>query len=115
VTDMTQYAGNESTWLKAADIKGKNVKVVISEVGSISFDAKEDQAAQTKATILFEGKEKGVVLNATNTGVLIQAYGAESADWIGKEIGLNTKSYEGFADGIVIVILDVDFSDEIPF
>ena len=115
MTDMTQYAGNESTWLKAADIAGKNVSVVISEVGSISFDAKEDQAAQTKATIQFEGKDKGVVLNATNTGILIDAYGAESSEWITREIGLSTRSYEGFADGIVIVILDKEFDDAIPF
>ncbi len=113
--DMTKYAGSESDWLKAADIKGKNVSVVISSVGEIHFDAKEGQSAQDKATLKFEGKEKGVVLNATNTNTLIEAYGSDSDGWVGKEIGLNTKEYEGFADGIVVVILDADFSDSIPF
>jgi len=41
-----------------------------------------------KDTIEFKGKDKGVVLNATNTGLLINAYGTESGGWIGKEIGL---------------------------
>ena len=113
--DMTKYAGSESDWLKAADIKGKNVSVVIESVGEIHFDAKEGQAAQEKATLRFVGKDKGVVLNATNTNTLIEAYGPDSDKWIGKEIGLNTKEYEGFADGIVVVILDADYSDDIPF
>ena len=113
--DMTKYAGSESDWLKAADIKGKNVSVVIESVGEIQFDAKEGQSAQEKATLKFAGKDKGVVLNATNTNTLIEAYGAESEGWVGKEIGLNTKEYEGYADGIVVVILDADYSDDIPF
>ena len=113
--DMTKYAGSESDWLKAADIKGKNVSVVIESVGEIHFDAKEGQAAQEKATLKFSGKDKGVVLNANNTKNLIDAYGRLSEKWVGKEIGLNTKEYEGFADGIVVVILDADYSDDIPF
>jgi len=113
--DMTKYAGSESDWLKAADIKGKNVSVVIESVGENQFDAKEGQAAQEKATLRFAGKDKGVVLNATNTNTLIEAYGSDSDKWIGKEIGLNTKEYEGFADGIVVVILDADYDDDIPF
>ena len=113
--DMTKYAGSESDWLKAADIKGKNVSVVIESVGEIKFDAKEGQSAQEKATLKFAGKDKGVVLNATNTNTLIEAYGAESGEWVGKEIGLNTKEYEGYADGIVVVILDAEFDDNIPF
>ena len=115
IVDMTKYAGSESDWLKAADIKGKNVSVVIESVGEIHFDAKEGQSAQDKATLKFAGKDKGVVLNATNTDTLIKAYGSNSDGWIGKEVGLNTKEYEGFADGIVVVILDADYDDDIPF
>ena len=112
---MTKYAGSESDWLKAADIKGKNVKVVIESVGEIHFDATDNQKSQDKGTLQFVGKDKGVVLNATNTNTLIEAYGSESEGWVGKEVGLNTKEYEGFADGIVVVILDKDFDDSIPF
>jgi hypothetical protein len=113
--DMTQFAGSESNWLKAEDIKGKNVKAVIREVSAVHFDAQNDKPAQDKAALKFEGREKGVILNATNTKILINAYGKDSEKWLGKEIGLTTKEYEGFGSGIVVVILDADFDDDIPF
>ena len=113
--DMTQFAGSESNWLKAEDIKGKNVKAVISSVGATHFEANGDKPAQDKAHLKFEGREKGVILNATNTRTLITAYGKDSDKWVGKEIGLTTKDYEGFGSGIVVVILDAEFEDDIPF
>ena len=120
--DMSKFAGSESSWLKAADIQGKNVKVVIKEVGEIHFDAEGDvnstnyKPAHDKATLAFEGREKGLVLNVTNTRALIGAYGPNSNDWIGKEIGLTTKEYKDFgATGIVVTILDTEFDDSIPF
>lgn len=120
--DMQKYAGTESDWLKAKDIEGKNVKVVIREVGEIHFDAEGDvnstsyKPAQDKATLKFEGSDKGMVLNVTNTRVLMAAYGPNSDDWVGKEIGLQTKEYKDFgATGIVVVILDQEFEDTIPF
>ena len=113
--DMTKYASSESDWLKASDIKGKKITVIISEIGEQHFEANEKGAARDRATIKFTGKDKGVALNATNTGVLIDAYGAESGKWVGKEIGLSTKEYEGFGDGIIIVILDAEFEDDISF
>lgn len=113
--DMTQFAGTESQWLKAEDIKGKNVKAVIKEVLSVHFDAQENRPAQDKAALKFEGREKGVILNATNTKTLISAYGKDGDKWIGCEIGLTTKEYEGWGAGIVVVILDAEFEDDIPF
>ena len=112
--NMTQFTGNESNWLKAKDIEGKSVRVVISEVGSVQFEAKNDKPAQHKATIKFKGKDKGVVLNSTNTKALIGAYGEESDNWIGKEIGLTTKDYET-GPGIVVIILDVKYEADVPF
>ena len=113
--DMSAYAGNESAYLKAEDIKGKNVKAVIKEVGIVHFEANGDKPAQDKGALKFEGREKGVVLNATNTKVLIAAYGKDSNKWVGREIGLTTKDYEGFGSGIVVVILDAEFDDDIPW
>jgi len=117
--DMSRFSSSESDHLKAADYLGKNLKAVIKEVGSISFDAAEGRPAQERGTLSFEGKEKILVLNATNNGILCDAYGPDSDDWIGHEIGLSTKEYkqEGFAPGWVVEILDVEkeFSDDIPF
>ena len=114
--DMTQYAGADSDFLKSEQIKGKNPKVVISSVGTHTFPAQDDKPETTKATLSFNGKDKGLVLNATNTKALIAAYGADSEGWVGKEIGLTTKHYDSFGvDGIVVAVLDTPFDDDIPF
>jgi len=114
--DMQQYAGSESQYLKAADLGGANVKVTISGVELVEFDNDGDKT--TKPVLLMRGKEKKLVLNHTNTMEIGVAYGFESDDWVGKEIGLSTKHYPAFGrDGIVVTALgEKQFQDdEIPF
>ena len=116
--DMTQYTGSESKWLKAADFLGSNLKVVISEVTVVNFDATDKAPASTRAALKFQGKEKGLILNPTNTKVLCKAYGKDSGGWPGHEIGLTTAEYDNFQPGWVIKPLDVkeaEFDDDIPF
>ena len=116
--DMSKFAQTDSADLKAADFRGQNLKVVISAVSTRTYPAREDQPEQTKPVLAFEGKEKVLVVNAGNTKVLCDAYGIMDSDWIGHEIGLSTKDYEGFGTGWVITPLDVeapDFDDDIPF
>ena len=118
--NMSQYGTSDGTDLKAVDFIGKNLKVVISGVEIRKYPAKDDQAATEKPALSFEGKEKTLVLNATNTKVLIKAYGEFDTDWIGHEIGLTTADYtdKGFGHGWVVSPLDVepeDFDDSIPF
>ena len=104
--DMTQYSSTESNDLKAADFVGKNLKVKISKVEIRSYPAKENQAASTKGCLHFVGKEKTLVLNKTNTKLLIAAYGKESEGWTGKEVGLSTHETE-MGTGWVVTPLDV--------
>lgn len=118
--DMTKYAQSDSKDLKAADFIGKNLKVVISNVEVRNYPAKDDQPATSKPVLSFEGKEKQLVLNATNTKTLCNAYGKDSDDWINHEIGLTVADYtdRGFGHGWVVKPLDVepeDFDDDIPF
>ena len=118
--NMSKYASSDGTDLKAADFIGKNLKVVISEVTIRKYPAREDQPATEKPVLSFEGKEKQLVLNATNTKTLIKAYGEFSEDWLSHEIGLTTADYtdKGFGHGWVVQPLDVEpeeFSDSIPF
>ena len=115
---MNKYATSDSTDLKAADFLGKNLKVVISEVNIRNYPAKDDKPANEKPVLSFEGKEKVLVLNATNTKTLIKSYGEFSEDWLGHEIGLKTQEYDNFAPGWVVEPLDVepeDFDDACPF
>ena len=116
--DMSKYASSDSKDLKAADFRGKNLKVFIKNVSTRTYPARDDQSEQTKPVLEFEGKEKVLVLNAGNTRILCEAYGPMDSDWLGHEVGLSTKDYEGFGTGWVIQPLDVEgpeFSDEIPF
>jgi len=116
--DMTQYKSEGNTTdLQAKDFVGKSFKLVIARVESQTYDAKEDQPAQTKAVLYFEGKEKRLVLNGTNTGKLCVAYGNDSEGWLGKEVGLSTVDYtaKGFGHGWDVQALDQDFDDSIPF
>ena len=104
------------TDLKAKDFVGKNMKLVIREVDTVTYN--EGAADENSKTVLyFEGKEKRVVVNASNNEILCNAYGPDDAAWVGKEIGLTTKDYskEGFDPGWIISALDVAFEEAIPF
>jgi len=118
--DMTKYSQSDSKDLKAADFIGANLKVKISGVEIRNYEAKDGQQASSKPALAFEGKEKQLVLNATNTKILCDAYGNDSDGWISHEIGLTVKDYsdKGFGHGWIVRALDVaepDFDDSIPF
>ncbi len=118
--DMTQYSQSDSKDLKAGDFINCNIKVSISGVEIRNYDEKEGQPANSKPALSFNGKDKQLVLNATNTKTLCTAYGNDSDSWIGHEIGLTVKDYsdKGFGHGWVVRPLDIaepDFDDSIPF
>ena len=115
--DATKFATTASNDLKAAEYKGKNFKVTIDTVTTRAYEATEKQAADEKLVLSFSGKEKGLVLNKTNTKILIGAYGADTDGWIGNEIGLSTHETD-LGTGWVVTPLNVappDFDDEIGF
>ena len=118
---MTQYAGSESDFLKAADLGGKSIKVTIEKVALVHFDNKDDEGKtvkDTKPCLSLVGKEKKIVCNPTTVMTLGNAYGFDSDAWVGKEIGLSTKYYDApiNKEGIVITAMD-SFEDDadIPF
>ena len=117
---MTKYSQSDSKDLKAADFIGKNLKVIINNTEIRDYPAKDGNPATSKPVLSFEGKEKQLVLNATNTKTLCNAYGSDSDGWNGHEIGLTVADYtdRGFGHGWVVTPLDVepeDFDDDIPF
>ena len=113
--DMTKYAGSESKYLKAKDLQGKKVRLKIREVSLVTFE--DDGKSKSKPAIWFEGKEKGMVLNGTNTETLCKSFGAESSEWIGKEVELKSHYYSGVdKEGLVVeAYQEVEFNDDIPF
>ena len=71
-----------SDYLKAADLRDKNVLVTIDRVEM------KDIGDDHKPIVYFQGKDKGLVLNKTNANNIALAYGDDTDDWTGKEIVL---------------------------
>ena len=113
--DMSQYAGSEGKYLKAADIEGKIIRVKIASVSLVEF--KNDNGEQeTKPALALAGKEKQVVCNPSSVKTLMAAYGKNSDGWIGKDIQLSTQHYASIGkSGIVITPLVNEADSEIPF
>lgn len=116
--DMTQYSGNESKYLKATDLQGKRLKVKIESVQLLEFDD-DEKGKHKKPAIKLMGKEKRLVMNATNVQEMIAAFGKDSDDWAGKEVILSTKFYSQFGrEGIVVTPFQPvpdDMNDDIQF
>ena len=116
--DMQGFAGSESKYLKAGDLEGRNIKVTISGVSIVEFE-QDDGSKQQKPSLELQGKDKHVVCNPTTVNELGQAFGYDSDNWIGKEIGLSTKHYASLGkDGLVVTAMKT-FEDsnieDIPF
>jgi len=74
-----------SNYLKASDLKGREVVVTIDRV---EYEAVGRQK-EMKAVIYFKGKEKGVVLNKTNANKIIELTGsAVTEEWDGFAVRL---------------------------
>lgn len=69
-----------SKYLKADDLRGREVRVTIARV------EREKMGDDVKPVVYFNGKEKGVVLNKTNGFAIANAYGDETNDWFGNDI-----------------------------
>ncbi len=69
-----------SKYLKASDLQGLRVQVVMADVKT------EKLGDDFKPILFFKGKDKGLALNKTNANTIIAAYGPETDDWFGQPI-----------------------------
>lgn len=68
-------------YVKASDLGGKSVVVVIERVEM------EDISGDTKPVVHFRGKERGLALNKTNANMIGELLGTyETERWIGQAI-----------------------------
>jgi hypothetical protein len=114
----TDYCYGNSDYLKADDIAGKSVRVVISKVDDIEFEK------GLKPVLSFEGKKKRLVTNATNFDILSEAFGNNTAKWVGHAIvlqGVKVPFKGKVVDSIRVSVPKEqkpvkaeDFNDEIP-
>lgn len=83
-------------YIKAADLQGANVRVLISKV--IMEDLSRDDAEpESKPVVYFQNKKAGMVLNKTNGDAISKIAGTdETDDWTGVEIELFPTTVEAF-------------------
>lgn len=72
-----------SKYLKAADLREKEVTVRISHIEMAQLDDGEH-----KPCVYFQGKERGLVLNKTNANNIALSYGDDTDGWVGKDVVL---------------------------
>lgn len=84
-----------SKFLKTADLNGHEVTVSISHVKI--DDVGQEGQPESKPVLYFIGKEKGMVLNKTNSETLTLTYGDETDDWREKPVIIYpaTTTYKG--------------------
>ena len=96
-----------STFLKAADLGGKRVTVVIDKV------VMEDIGGEHKPVVKFQGKERGVVLNKTNASMIAEIAGTdETDDWKGIKVVLYPTKTE--FQGKRVDCIRVDYPQGVP-
>lgn len=71
-----------SNYIKASDLAGQSVSVVLLNCQMESFDDGD------RPVLFFQGRQKGLVLNKTNATVLADAFGSETDQWAGHPIEL---------------------------
>ena len=64
-----------SKYVKAADLGGREIKVIMQNV------EREKLGDEMKLVLYFKGKERGLVLNKTNSNTIVDAYGDDTTDW----------------------------------
>ncbi len=102
----------DTNYLKAEDLGGKEVSVTIEKVEVIKLNEKD------KLFLSFAGKEKGLVLNKTNSSVIAKQYGDDYNAWGGSLIILypTVTEYEGKTVDCIRLRVQLDIADEeIPF
>lgn len=79
----------DSQWLASEDIGTREIVVTIEHAeiyNDVAFDAGRKEAKVS--ALKFAGKEKRMILNATNRKTLVRLYGMDTAQWQGKPVTL---------------------------
>lgn len=77
-----------SKYVKAADLRGKDVVVTIDDIEPRHELVSKGNRKEHKPVVYLRGKEKMWVLNKTNAKTIAGMYGNEVKKWIGKSVTL---------------------------
>lgn len=80
----------ESKHLRAEDFHlDQKWRLVIDDVTMETMPARDDKPARNRLILYFQGREKGLVLNATNQGFMEARLGVQPNEWIGATVVLH--------------------------
>lgn len=82
-----------SKYLKSADLADLPAgQMMTLTIASVAYEnaSGNDQQPDNKPVLYFKGKEKGLVLNSTNGGVLQEKYSDDTDDLVGCMVALHT-------------------------
>ena len=69
-----------SNYLRASDLKGRNIPVVIDRI------EQEKVGNDSKMVLYFQNKQKGMILNKTNANNIAALYSPETDAWAGRQL-----------------------------
>lgn len=98
-------------FIKAADLRGKDVTLTISAV--VVDELIGDKGTEMKGIVSFAGKKKQLVLNKTNGLCLKQMFGRETDGWIGKRVTIFPTTFND--DPCIRVKGSPDIASEMSF
>jgi hypothetical protein len=111
-----------SKYFSVADLKDGEPRFKVGKV-EVAELREKNGATKKKYVVMFEGVEKGLVINKTNANKLADTYGKQPTKWIGQIVQLYSEDTT-FGKGVRVRPLrkpatlaapDPDLDDAIPF
>ena len=84
--DLDETFGSQ--FLNVADVGDKKIRTKILRVRKEEVEDRKSGKLKPKIVVFFENLDKGLILNATNKDILIEAYGKKPAGWLRADIGI---------------------------
>ena len=80
-----KYAEGNSRYLKGLHLEGSE------PTWTISHAEEQTMLGEEKLVVYFEEEDRGLVLNRTNARRLVDAFGDDADEWVGKRVVLYTE------------------------
>jgi hypothetical protein len=87
MANINEVYGSGKAFLKAADIPDEGIRLTMRLI-RIEKLKNQEGVEETKPVIEFDEIEQAMVVNKTNATSIVEYYGPETDDWIGKPIDL---------------------------
>jgi hypothetical protein len=117
---INDFYQTESKWLKASDLKNKDGKPVKVKLTIATTEVVEFKDNTKKLAVMFQGKEKGLVLNKTNAQLIAEQHGDDTSLWRGREISIYPTTTDFGGERVECIRVEqfvpaAELNDEIPF